>query len=198
MPSITLPDGLIREYPGAVTGLQIAESIGAGLAKAALAIVVDGEEWDLTRPIEKDAAIRILTGKDAEGLELIRHDSAHLMAEAVKELFPETQVTIGPAIENGFYYDFARAKPFTTEDLAVIENRMREIVARNEAVTREVWKRDDAVSFFKASAKNTRRKSSPPSRRMKIFRSTARANSSTSAAGRMRLPPVKWAPRSSC
>ena len=150
MVNITLRDGSVRAYDAPVTGLQIAESIGAGLAKAALAVVVDGQEWDLTRPIERDASLRILTAKDAEGLELIRHDCAHVMAEAVKELYPETQVTIGPAIGNGFYYDFARETPFAPDDLAGIEQRMREIVARNEKITREVWKRDAAVKFFES------------------------------------------------
>jgi len=150
MATITLPDGSKREYEGAVTGEQIAASIGAGLAKAALAIRVDGKETDLYVPIEKDASIQIITGKDPAGLELIRHDSAHILAEAVKELFPETQVTIGPAIENGFYYDFSRKTPFSSDDLATIEQRMKEIVARNENVRREEWNRDDAVKFFKS------------------------------------------------
>jgi threonyl-tRNA synthetase len=148
MVTITLPDGSNREYPGPVTGEQIAASIGAGLAKAALAIRVDGQLLDLYIPIEKNASIQIITGKDADGLELIRHDTAHLLAEAVKELFPETQVTIGPAIENGFYYDFSRPTPFSSDDLGAIEARMKEIVARNENIRRETWKRDEAVKFF--------------------------------------------------
>jgi len=150
MVAITLPDGSKREFPGPVTGEQIAASIGAGLAKAALAIRVDGKLLDLYIPIEKDASIQIITGKDADGLEIIRHDTAHVLAEAVKELFPETQVTIGPAIENGFYYDFSRPTPFSSDDLITIENRMKEIIARNEQVRREAWKRDDAVKFFKS------------------------------------------------
>lgn len=150
MPTMTLPDGSTREFPNAVTGEEIAASIGPGLAKAALAIRVNGKLIDLYVPIEKDASIQIITGKDADGLELIRHDSAHLLAEAVKELFPETQVTIGPAIENGFYYDFSRKTPFTTADLETIEKRMKEIVERNEQVRREEWKRDDAVKYFKS------------------------------------------------
>ena len=148
MVAITLPDGSKREYPGAVTGEEIAASIGAGLAKAALCVRVDGKLLDLYVPIENDATVSIITGKDADGLELIRHDVAHILAEAVKELFPETQVTIGPAIENGFYYDFSRPSPFSSDDLATIEARMKEIVARNEQIRREVWKRDDAVAFF--------------------------------------------------
>jgi len=148
MVAITLPDGSKREYPGPVTGEEIAASIGAGLAKAALCIRVDGKLLDLYVPIDHDATVAIITGKDADGLELIRHDAAHILAEAVKELFPETQVTIGPAIENGFYYDFSRPVPFSSDDLATIEARMKEIVARNENIRREVWKRDDAVKFF--------------------------------------------------
>ena len=148
MVAITLPDGSVRSYDGPVTGLDVARSIGAGLAKAALAVRVDGALWDLTRTLEADAEIAIVTPKDAEGVELLRHDAAHVMAEAVKELYPDTQVTIGPAIENGFYYDFARETPFSTDDLAEIEARMREIVARDEAIIREVWPRETAIKFF--------------------------------------------------
>jgi len=148
MVTITLPDGTARQYNAGTTGLEIAESIGSGLAKAALAIRINGHARDLSVPIHEDAAIAIITGKDDEGLEIIRHDAAHMMAEAVKELYPETQVTIGPAIENGFYYDFARETPFTPEDLVAIEKRMLEISKRDEKITREVMKRDDAVAFF--------------------------------------------------
>ncbi len=154
MVAITLPDGSKREYPGPVTGEEIAASIGAGLAKAALAVRVDGNLLDLYIPIETDASVQIITGKDADGLELIRHDCAHVLAEAVKELFPETQVTIGPAIENGFYYDFSRSTPFSTTDLETIEARMKEIIARNEQIRRETWKRDDAVAHFKSIGEN--------------------------------------------
>lgn len=147
--ALTLPDGSIRTYAGPVTGATLAADIGPGLAKVALAIRVDGELWDLTRPIAADAKISILTRKDDEALELLRHDAAHVLAEAVKELYPDTQVTIGPAIENGFYYDFARATPFTPEDLEKIEARMAEIVARDEPISREVWNRDEAVAFFR-------------------------------------------------
>ena len=150
MVTITLPDGSKREYPGPVTGEEVAASIGAGLAKAALCVRVDGHLLDLYIPITKDASVQIVTGKDADGLELIRHDTAHVLAEAVKELFPETQVTIGPAIENGFYYDFSRPTPFSSDDLATIEARMKEIVARAEPVKREEWKRDDAVKYFQS------------------------------------------------
>jgi len=145
---ITLPDGSVRTYPAPVTGEQIAASIGKRLAEDTLAIKVNGVLQDAYLPISENAKIEIITASSADGLEIIRHDAAHIMAEAVKELFPEAQVTIGPAIENGFYYDFARKTPFTPEDLEKIEGRMREISARNEPIRREVLKRDDAVKFF--------------------------------------------------
>ena len=146
--SLTLPDGSARSYPGAVSGAEVAASIGPGLAKAALAVKVDGVVKDLAAPIEGDAAIEIVTAGHEDSLELLRHDCAHVLAEAVQELYPGTQVTFGPAIENGFYYDFARAEPFTPDDLTVIEKRMHEIVDRNETITREVWARDDAIRHF--------------------------------------------------
>jgi threonyl-tRNA synthetase len=146
--AVTLPDGAVRRFTGPVTGGEIAASIGPGLAKAAVAIKVDGESKDLALPIDRDAKIAILTRDAPEALEIIRHDAAHVMAEAVKELYPETQVTFGPATETGFYYDFARPTPFTPEDLARIELRMHEIVDRDEKVTREVWERDRAAEFF--------------------------------------------------
>jgi threonyl-tRNA synthetase len=145
---LTLPDGSVREYACPVTAADVAADIGPGLAKAALAARIDGQDWDLMRLIDVDARLEIITAKDAAALELIRHDAAHVLAEAVKELYPEAQVTIGPAIENGFYYDFARPEPFTPEDLEKIEARMREIVARDEAIVREEWGRDEAVRFF--------------------------------------------------
>jgi len=148
MPNITLPDGSVREYDAATSGAEIAASIGAGLAKAAVAVRVDGDLWDMSRSIDNDVAVEIVTRDSDDGLELLRHDAAHVLAEAVKELWPETQVTIGPAIENGFYYDFARSEPFTDDDLAVIEARMKDIVDRDEIITREVWDRDEAVEFF--------------------------------------------------
>ena len=148
MPNITLPDGSVRSYDGPVTATTIASDIGPGLAKAALIAVVDGDEWDLSRPIETDAAVALVTAKDEAALALLRHDCAHVMAEAVLELFPETQVTIGPAIENGFYYDFHRATAFSEDDLAAIEKRMHEIVDRDEAIVRRVWSRDEAVAFY--------------------------------------------------
>ncbi len=146
---ITFPDGAAREFVCGVTGLEIAKSISISLSKVALAIKVNGELQDLSREIGNDAKIEIITPKSGtDALEVIRHDAAHIMAEAVKELFPDTQVTIGPAIENGFYYDFSRKEPFALEDLDNIEAKMREIVKRDEKIVREVWKRNDAAKFF--------------------------------------------------
>ncbi|HXR86723.1 MAG TPA: threonine--tRNA ligase [Stellaceae bacterium] len=146
--AVTLPDGSVRRFARGVTGGEIAASIGPGLAKAAVAVKLDGEAKDLTRPIEHDAKLAIMTRDAPEAIEIIRHDAAHVMAEAVKELYPETQVTFGPATDTGFYYDFARATPFTPEDLVKIEQRMHEIVDRDEKITREEWERDRAVEFF--------------------------------------------------
>jgi len=147
---ITLPDGSRREFEGPVTVAEVAASIGAGLAKAAIAGKVDGKVVDTSHRIEADAALAIVTDKDADGLEVIRHSTAHLLAYAVKELFPEAQVTIGPVIENGFYYDFAYKRPFTPEDLVAIEKRMGELAAKNEPVVRRVLPRDEAVAYFKS------------------------------------------------
>ncbi len=149
MPNITLPDGSERQFDTSVSGREVAASIGEGLAKAAVAVRVDGALWDLNRPIESDAKLEILTRDSDDGLELLRHDAAHVLAEAVKELWPDTQVTIGPAIENGFYYDFARSEAFTDADLEIIEARMKEIVDRDEPIEREVWERDKAAKFFR-------------------------------------------------
>lgn len=146
---IKLPDGSSREYAYPLTGLQIAESISVTLAQEAVAIRVNGELVDLNREITADSEVSIITRDQEEGLEVLRHDAAHVFAEAVKELYPDTQIAIGPAIENGFYYDVYRAQPLTTEDLEKIEVRMREIVDRDEAIIREVWTRDQALSFFK-------------------------------------------------
>ncbi|MBA2963311.1 MULTISPECIES: threonine--tRNA ligase [Ramlibacter] len=146
---ITLPDGSRRDYPGPVTVADIAASIGAGLAKAALAGKVDGKVVDTSHTVDRDASVAIVTAKDADGLEVIRHSTAHLLAYAVKELFPEAQVTIGPVIENGFYYDFSYKRPFTPEDLAAIEKRMGELAAKDEPVSRRVLPRDEAVEYFK-------------------------------------------------
>ncbi|MCH7865493.1 MAG: TGS domain-containing protein, partial [Proteobacteria bacterium] len=154
MVAITLPDGSRRDYDGAVSGADVAADIGPGLAKAALAIRVGGVLKDLGTTIEADSEISIVTSKDDEALELLRHDCAHVMAEAVKELYPETQVTIGPNIENGFFYDFAREAPFVPEDLEKIEKRMHEIVKRDEGITREVWDRAKAIEFFKGQGEH--------------------------------------------
>jgi threonyl-tRNA synthetase len=148
--AITLPDGKTLSHTAGVTGAEIAAGIGPGLAKAALAIEVDGKMWDLFRPIETSVAVRIITRKDPETLDLIRHDTAHVLAMAVQELFPGTQVTIGPAIEDGFYYDFARAEPFTSDDLPKIEAKMHEIVAADLPTRREVWPRDKAIQHFES------------------------------------------------
>ena len=149
MPNITLPDGKKLNFEKSVTGSEVAEKISKSLSKQALVMSVNGELKDLYSTIDKDSSIKIFTSKDKEGLETIRHDTAHILAMAVQELFPGTQVTIGPVIEDGFYYDFARKEPFTSEDLEKIENKMREIVDRDEKTYREVWKRNDAIEHFK-------------------------------------------------
>src|SRR4051812_17048885 len=150
MLNIRLPDGSQRPFPGPVTVAEVAQSIGAGLAKAALAGKVDGKVVDTSFRIENDSDLAIVTDKDPEGLEVIRHSTAHLLAYAVKELFPDAQVTIGPVIEDGFYYDFSYKRPFTPEDLAAIEKRMGEIAKKDLPVAREEWKRDEAVKFFQS------------------------------------------------
>ncbi len=150
MPQITLPDGSTREYASPVSVSDIAADIGPGLAKAALAGRVDGALVDTSHVIDHDAALAIVTRKDDDALELLRHDAAHVMAQAVQELYPGTQVTIGPAIENGFYYDFARDEPFTPDDLTAIEKRMQEIVKRDLPIVREVWDREQAKQTFDA------------------------------------------------
>ena len=149
MPIITLPDGNNLSFSNDVTGLGVAEKISKSLAKQAMVISVNGELKDLDYLIKKDCSVKIFTSKNPEGLETIRHDTAHILAMAVQELFPGTQVTIGPVIENGFYYDFARKEPFTEDDLLKIENKMKEIVDRDEITKREVWERNKAISHFK-------------------------------------------------
>ncbi|MGH8831182.1 MAG: TGS domain-containing protein, partial [Polaromonas sp.] len=149
MIQITLPDGSKRDYPGPVTVAEVAASIGSGLAKAALAGKVDGKIVDTSYQLTADSPLSIITAKDADGLEVIRHSTAHLLAYAVKDLFPDAQVTIGPVIENGFYYDFSYKRPFTPEDLTAIEKRMTELAAKDEPVTRRVLPRDEAVAYFK-------------------------------------------------
>ena len=153
MIQVTLPDGSQREFPGPVTVGEVAASIGAGLAKAALAgrVTLDDAESrlvDTSFTIDRDAKLAIVTAKDADGLDTIRHSTAHLLAYAVKLLYPSAQVTIGPVIDNGFYYDFSYSRPFTPDDLAAIEAKMAELAKKDEPVTREEWKRDDAVAFF--------------------------------------------------
>ena len=147
--NITLADGSVQQFDQAVTGMQIADGISSGLRRSAVAVNVNGELWDLNREIDTDATIEIIKRDSEQGLDVLRHDAAHVMAEAVKELYPETQVTIGPSIEDGFYYDFAREQAFTPEDLSAIEKRMQEIVRRNESIVREVWQRDQAIDYFK-------------------------------------------------
>ena len=148
MPTITLPDGNTLDFSKKVTGLEVAEKISKSLAQQAMVISVNGELKDLDFIIDKDCEVKIFTSKNEEGLETIRHDTAHILAMAVQELFPGTQVTIGPVIENGFYYDFSRKEPFTEEDLKKIEERMKEIVDRNETTKREVWSRNKAIELF--------------------------------------------------
>ncbi|HMT65701.1 MAG TPA: threonine--tRNA ligase, partial [Ottowia sp.] len=149
MLEITLPDGSRRQYPGPVTVAEVAESIGSGLAKAALGGKVDGQLVDTSFRIEHPAQLAIVTAKAAEGLEMIRHSTAHLLAYAVKTLFPEAQVTIGPVIDNGFYYDFSYKRPFTPDDLVAIEKQMEALAAQDEPVVRRVLPRDEAVEYFK-------------------------------------------------
>src|SRR5512140_2169443 len=145
---LTFPDGSARAFKQGITGRDIAEQISKSLAKKAVAVELDGKTRDLSEPIKDNAKIRILTREDREALDLIRHDAAHVMAEAVQELFPGTQVTIGPVIENGFYYDFARDEPFTPEDLPVIEAKMREIIVRDSPFSCEVMDRKSAKRLF--------------------------------------------------
>ncbi|RYY72468.1 MAG: TGS domain-containing protein, partial [Proteobacteria bacterium] len=150
MLNVRLPDGSSRQFDGPVTVAQVAQNIAPSLAKAALAGKVDGKVVDTSFLIESDADLAIVTDRDPDGLEVIRHSTAHLLAHAVKELFPEAQVTIGPVIENGFYYDFSYKRPFTPDDLAAIEKKMAELAKKDEPVTRKVLPRDEAVSYFKS------------------------------------------------
>ena len=173
MPAITLPDGSVRTFDGTVTGTTIAASIGPGLAKAALAMEVNGKLVDLSTEIADDAAVKFVTKKDDASLEMIRHDAAHVLAEAVQSLWPETQVTIGPSIKDGFYYDFSREKPFTPDDFEAIEARMREIVAANAPFTREVWDRDEAIRFFEEKGEDFKAeliRDLPESEQISIYR----------------------------
>ena len=154
MVAITLPDGSVRDFDGPVTGLELAQSIGPGLAKAAVLARVNGRDWDLKRPIEADAEVALITRDAPEALELLRHDCAHVLAQAVQELFPGTQITFGPATEDGFYYDFHRDIPFSTDDFAAIEKKMGEIVDRDDPIQREVWDRDSAIAFFRETGES--------------------------------------------
>src|SRR3954467_3376945 len=150
MPNVKLPDGSVRQFEQPVSVAEVAAAIGPGLAKAALGGKVNGALVDTSFVIDKDSELAIVTDKNPEGLDLIRHSTAHLLAYAVKELFPDAQVTIGPVIENGFYYDFSYKRPFTPDDLAAIEKRMAELAKRDIKVTREVLPRDEAVAYFKS------------------------------------------------
>ena len=149
MPIIKLPDGNNLDFPNKTTGLEVAEKISKSLAKQAIVVAIDGQLRDLDFVIDKDCSVKIFTSKNEEGLETIRHDTAHILAMAVQEIFPGTQVTIGPVIENGFYYDFARKEPFTEDDLKKIEEKMKEIVDRDVITKKEVWSRDKAIKHFK-------------------------------------------------
>src|SRR3954447_17504335 len=149
MVALTFPDGARREYPADITGLDVAKGISPSLAKRTVAMALDGQVADLTDKIEHDARIEFIARDDPRALELIRHDAAHVLAEAVQTLWPGTQVTIGPVIENGFYYDFYRNQPFTPEDFPAIEQKMREIVARDKPFTKEVWSRDETKRVFR-------------------------------------------------
>src|SRR3954464_1957998 len=149
MITLTFPDGAQRQYPEGISGREIVEGIAKSLAKRTVAMALDGTVVDLADAIESDAKIEFLNREDPRALELIRHDAAHVLAEAVQSLWPGTQVTIGPVIENGFYYDFFRNEPFTPEDFAAIEKKMREIVARDKAFTKEIWTRDEAKNVFR-------------------------------------------------
>ncbi len=188
MVCITLPDGSRRGYERPFTGTEIALSISPSLARQTVAMVVDGDTRDLSDVIARDASIAFITRDDPRALPLVRHDAAHVLAEAVQELFPGTQATIGPVIENGFYYDFARATPFTIHDLPKIEARMREIVARNRPLTKEIWGREAAKAFFRDRGRISRSSLSMQSRRAKRSRSIARATGSTCAADRTCVP----------
>ena len=148
MIKIQLPDNSVLEFDGPVSGLDVAKHISEGLARAAFAVTVNGKLTDLTTPITTDSAVTIVTAKTTEGLDTLRHTASHVMAQAVQELFPGTQVTIGPVVENGFYYDFAKKEPFTTEDLEKIEHKMAEIVDRDLPIERQVWSREQAIQYF--------------------------------------------------
>jgi threonyl-tRNA synthetase len=196
MPIITLPNGAQKEFAQPVSVADVALSIGAGLAKAALAGKIGGQLVDTSHVITDDAALSIITEKDADGLEVLRHSCAHLLAMAVQDLFPTAQVTIGPVIEDGFYYDFAFERPFTMDDLAKIEARMEELAAKDFAVSRSVMSRPDAIRLFERRARSTRSRSLPASPAPKTCPSTARATSLTCAAARTCPAPASSRPSS--
>jgi threonyl-tRNA synthetase len=191
MIDLQFPDGATRAYPEGSTGLDVAKAISPSLAKKAVLVKLDGELRDLGRPLERSGKIEIVTRDSPEALETIRHDAAHVLAEAVQELFPGTQVTIGPSIEDGFYYDFARDEPFSIEDFAKIEAKMREIVDRGEPIRREEWDRNEAIAHFESIGEKYK---------AEIIRrspSTARGAGRTCAGGRTCPRPSTWARRSS-
>src|SRR5689334_23446486 len=176
MLNVRLPDGSSRQFDGPVTVAQVAASIGTGLAKAALAGKVNGKVVDTSFLIEDDADVAIITDKDADGLDVIRHSTAHLLAYAVKELFPDAQVTIGPVIDNGFYYDFSYKRPFTPEDLAAIEKKMGELAKKDLPVSRRVLPRDEAVGYFKSIGEDYKAEiisSIPPGEDVSLYREGA-------------------------
>src|SRR5712675_2993536 len=173
MPNIRLPDGSVKSFPGSVTVAEVAQAIGPGLARAALAGKVNGKLVDTSYRLESDSEISIVTDKDPAANEILRHSTAHLLAYAVKELFPEAQVTIGPVVENGFYYDFSFKRPFTPEDLGAIETRMAELAKKDLSVTREVWPRDKAVQYFKSVGEHYKAEiiaSIPPDEEVSLYR----------------------------
>src|SRR6187399_164184 len=173
MVALTFPDGARREYPQGTTGLDIAKGISPSLAKRTVAMALDGTVADLADPISADAKIELINREDPRALELIRHDAAHVLAEAVQSLWPGTQVTIGPVIDSGFFYDFYRNAPFTPEDLPVIEKKMREIIARDKPFTKDVWPRDEAKRVFREKGENFKVElvdAIPPGENLKIYR----------------------------
>src|SRR5476649_2155590 len=173
MVALTFPDGARRDYPPGTTGLDIAKGISPSLAKRTVAMALDGTLADLADPIERDAKIEFVNREDPRSLELIRHDAAHVLAEAVQSLWPGTQVTIGPVIENGFYYDFFRNQPFTPEDLPVIEKKMKEIVARDKPFTKEIWSREQTKKTFRDKGENFKVElvdAIPPDQELKIYK----------------------------
>ena len=196
---LTLPDGSVRQFDAPVTGTTVAEAIGPGLARAALAMKLDGKLVDLTTPIDHDANVVFVTRRDPDALELIRHDAAHVLAEAVQELYPGTQVTIGPAIEDGFYYDFARNEPFTPDDFPAIEAKMHEIVRRGAPFVRSTMDREAATRFFQDKGEKYKAElihDLPPDQTISLY--ACQGDWVDLCRGpHMRAPPPMSAPRSS-